>query len=216
MNDADPRVKRTRRLILDAFQSLLLEKGFHAISVQDIAGRATVNRATFYAHFVDKRDLLDHQISAWFQDVLGRRQLNATPFTVDNLHRLIITVLEAMAEFHGHCSPPHDDLDSSIEARARQQLFEFLRAWLATVQPVDGREPVSADTTASVLSWAIFGAAIEWSRSPADVSADDRARQVVTLLTRGLGHVMNVPGLPRKPANGGNANLAGRQPSVHH
>jgi AcrR family transcriptional regulator len=210
MNDADPRVKRTRKLILDAFQSLLMEKAFHAITVQDIADRATLNRATFYAHFVDKRDLLDNQISAWFQELLSRRQLKATPFTLDNLRRLIVSVLEALAEIHGHCSPPHDDLDSSIEAKARQQLCAFLRAWLATVQQIDGREPVSAETTASVLSWAIFGAAIEWSRSPANVSADDRARQVVTLLTRGLGHVLNVPGLPRKPANGGNAREATR------
>jgi AcrR family transcriptional regulator len=208
MNNADPRVKRTRKLILDAFQSLLVEKGFNAISVQDIADRATVNRATFYAHFVDKRDLLDHLIGAWFQELLSRRQLNATPFTLDNLRRLVVTVMESMAEIHGHCSPPHDDLDSSIEAKARQQLFEFLRNWLVTLQPVDGREPVSADTTASVVSWAIFGAAIEWSRNPANVSADDRARQVVTLLTRGVGHVMNVPGLARKSANGGSAREA--------
>ncbi|HLZ09396.1 MAG TPA: hypothetical protein VKT80_12450, partial [Chloroflexota bacterium] len=99
----------------------------------------------------------------------------------------------------------HDDLDSSIEAKARLQLFEFLRAWLATVEPVEGREPVSADTTASVLSWAIFGAAMEWSRSRGDVSADERARQVVTLLTRGLGHVVNLPGPQRKSANGASA-----------
>ena len=47
----DPRVTRTRKLIRDSLTSLLAEKSFESISVQDIAERATVNRATFYAHF---------------------------------------------------------------------------------------------------------------------------------------------------------------------
>ena len=44
----DPRVKRTRQLLLQAFWALLEEKqNIHSISVQEIAERATVNRATF-------------------------------------------------------------------------------------------------------------------------------------------------------------------------
>lgn len=208
MNDADPRVKRTRKLILEAFVSLLQEKGFHSVSVQDIAARATVNRATFYAHFVDKYDLLDQMVGEWFREVLSRRQLNATPFTFDNLHRLIVTVLEAMAEFHGHCLPPHQDLDSSIEARVQRELHEFLRSWLARLPPADGGDHVAAEATASVLGWAIFGAAVDWSQNPANVPADERARQIVALLTRGLAHVVSVPGLPRKQINGTNVREA--------
>lgn len=38
--------------------ALILEKGFDAVTVQDIADRANVSRATFYLHFKDKDDLL--------------------------------------------------------------------------------------------------------------------------------------------------------------
>ena len=55
----DPRVKRTRKLINQAFFDLMNEKGFQAITVQDITDRAEVNRATFYAHYEDKYDLLE-------------------------------------------------------------------------------------------------------------------------------------------------------------
>jgi AcrR family transcriptional regulator len=41
MNEADPRVRRTRKLIVDAFLALLAERGFRAVNVQDIAERAT-------------------------------------------------------------------------------------------------------------------------------------------------------------------------------
>jgi len=54
-NSSDPRVQRTRQLLLDAFMALVQEKHtIHSISIQEIAMRATVNRATFYAHFEDK------------------------------------------------------------------------------------------------------------------------------------------------------------------
>ena len=49
----DPRVKRTRTLLEQAFMDLIQEEGFQGVTVQDIAERAGVNRATFYAHFAD-------------------------------------------------------------------------------------------------------------------------------------------------------------------
>ena len=63
----DPRVKRTRGLILGAFESLLAEKNFESISVQDVTEKAQINRATFYAHFEDKYALLNYSITQMFR-----------------------------------------------------------------------------------------------------------------------------------------------------
>ena len=54
----DRRVQRTRQLLQDALRALILEKGYDAITVQDVIDRANVGRATFYAHFQDKEELL--------------------------------------------------------------------------------------------------------------------------------------------------------------
>src|SRR5258707_15719817 len=54
----DRRIRRTRRLLRDGLLALVLEKGYDQITVQDILERADVGRATFYAHFRDKDDLL--------------------------------------------------------------------------------------------------------------------------------------------------------------
>jgi AcrR family transcriptional regulator len=55
LHEADPRVKRTRQLLLQAFTAVLAEKrSIPSITIRDITQRATVNRATFYAHFEDK------------------------------------------------------------------------------------------------------------------------------------------------------------------
>jgi AcrR family transcriptional regulator len=61
----DRRVRRTRELLRSAFLSLILEKGYDRITVQDILDRADVGRSTFYAHYRDKEDLLH----AGFEDI---------------------------------------------------------------------------------------------------------------------------------------------------
>ena len=54
----DRRTRRTRQLLRDTFVTLLKEKRYEDISVQDIIERADVARSTFYVHYVDKEDLL--------------------------------------------------------------------------------------------------------------------------------------------------------------
>jgi AcrR family transcriptional regulator len=54
----DRRIQRTRGLLQEALVELILEKGYEAITIQDILDRANVGRSTFYEHFYDKDDLL--------------------------------------------------------------------------------------------------------------------------------------------------------------
>jgi len=60
----DPRVLRTRRLLQDALLALARERTFDAISVADVADRATVNRSTFYQHYPDTDTLLADALDA--------------------------------------------------------------------------------------------------------------------------------------------------------
>ncbi|MBK5480848.1 TetR/AcrR family transcriptional regulator [Peribacillus sp. TH16] len=59
----DPRVLRTRRLLIASFITVAQVKEFKDITIKEITDEATVNRATFYVHFIDKYDLLDAVIS---------------------------------------------------------------------------------------------------------------------------------------------------------
>jgi AcrR family transcriptional regulator len=54
----DRRVQRTRENLRAALMALIEERGFEALSVQEIIDRANVGRATFYAHYESKEDLL--------------------------------------------------------------------------------------------------------------------------------------------------------------
>lgn len=54
----DRRQRKTREAIFTAFTQLLSQKPYHRITVGDIIERADIGRATFYAHFETKDDLL--------------------------------------------------------------------------------------------------------------------------------------------------------------
>lgn len=54
----DRRVRRSRRAMRSALVELALEKGFGAVTIDEVAARADVARATFYAHYRDKEELL--------------------------------------------------------------------------------------------------------------------------------------------------------------
>jgi AcrR family transcriptional regulator len=50
----DRRIQRTRKALQDALLALILEKGYEAVTIQDVIDRANVGRSTFYLHFQDK------------------------------------------------------------------------------------------------------------------------------------------------------------------
>lgn len=64
--DGDRRVRRTQRALKEAFVSLVLEHGYEKVSIEEIITRADVARATFYAHYGHKEDLL----TAVFSDLV--------------------------------------------------------------------------------------------------------------------------------------------------
>ncbi|MBO5525456.1 MAG: TetR/AcrR family transcriptional regulator [Clostridia bacterium] len=65
----DKRKHRTQKLIKEAFSSLIIEKRYSAITVQDILDAAEIGRATFYAHFKSKEEVLDSICADIFEHV---------------------------------------------------------------------------------------------------------------------------------------------------
>ncbi len=75
----DRRVRRTRKLLHDAFLELVIENGYEKTTIQDILDRADVGRSTFYVHFRDKEALLTASFDG-MRDQL-KRELAEIPAT---------------------------------------------------------------------------------------------------------------------------------------
>ncbi len=191
----DPRIKRTRKMIEQAFAELIKEKGFQNLSVQDITGHAGINRATFYAHFADKYELLDHAIQQDFRMEIEKRMLNACHFSMDNLRILVIAVCEFVDGTHGHCPLSEQHFQSLVEAQVRTQIYSLINHWLDGMPATehnpllasDGIIPQTRERAATAASWALYGLASEWSRAKRMPPIEEYADQVLPLLAANLG-----------------------------
>jgi AcrR family transcriptional regulator len=187
VNGSDPRVQRTRQLLLQAFMALVQEKqNIHSISVQEIATQATVNRATFYAHFEDKYALVESWMREKFQRTLARQLPPTCTLQRETLHTLILTVFDFLARGRRYAKPSNRQFFPLFERALQQELYALLLRWLKQV-PAEFPLPEEAlETTAQVISWAIFGPAAQWSRGERTISKDVMTHHVLAVVIAGL------------------------------
>lgn len=181
----DLRILRTRRLLVQAMAELLEEKDLQSVTISDIAERAMINRATFYAHFADKYDLFAYIVRDFFQGILEAEVSDTAEFNRDNLEKLTLSTISAVSQLHNNCTPgPRDQVQPMIETELQQQLYEFVLGWLEN-DGYEGRVG-NPEIAASVISWSLFGTAMQHRQDFSDQTAEALAAQTVILLVGGL------------------------------
>ncbi|NOH12929.1 MAG: TetR/AcrR family transcriptional regulator [Chloroflexi bacterium] len=181
----DPRVKRTRKLLTDAFEELVQEKSLHAITVQDIAERATVNRATFYAHFDDKYALMDHLVASSYRETVKNKLADACGFSHENLALLIEATCEFLSRYTSSCHPSDEKYRPLIETQIQAQIKGLLSRWLEEHTNENGPSNIDIEITSTVYSWAIFGAGMQWAQHSNGSTLEDYSADVVSLILDG-------------------------------
>ncbi|HJZ48229.1 MAG TPA: TetR family transcriptional regulator [Roseiflexaceae bacterium] len=181
----DPRITRTRKLLVDAFMGLLAEKDFEAITVQDIAARATVNRATFYDHFVDKYAMLDELTREGFTQMLHQRTGTRSGSAEDQLRHLFLAVCDYLRLLHSHCE--HGALfDSLAEAQIKAQLREQVRAAMLDRSAPRTHSHARLELLTTIISWGIYGAALEWSQRMGGLEAEAFVEEALPLIAASI------------------------------
>jgi AcrR family transcriptional regulator len=192
-NSSDPRVQRTHQLLLDAFMALVQEKrNIHSISIQEIASRATVNRATFYAHFEDKYAIMADWSREKFQRALVHQLPASSTLQRETLHRLILAVFDFMALSRRYHRPSNRQFELLYEMVSQQELYDLLLRWLQQVPSEIPLPEETIETTAQAISWAIFGPAAQWSRGDQSISKEVMAHHVLAIVVAGLSPVVTV------------------------
>jgi AcrR family transcriptional regulator len=194
VNGIDPRVKRTRDLLLHALIDLAAEKDIRSIRVQDIAERATVNRATFYAHYRDKDALLDAAFRGRTREMLAEKLSPTSPLTTDNLRLLFRVVCDILNNTVRRCPRSLGEDHRQLKKEAvQEELQAFLLEWLRQGLPNKSSQGFPLEMLAAFMSWSLFGASVEWASEPTKFSQDVIAAQVVDLLVEGIGNAIPLP-----------------------
>ena len=121
---ADRRVQRTRQLLHKALIELVQEKGFDAITIQDITERANLGRTTFYLHYPGKEELmLDHH--ATVAEMMGLKQLTRTELLADEPPPGLVRLLLVAAE-------DRKFYDAIMKARTAELILRGIRAQMMT------------------------------------------------------------------------------------
>jgi AcrR family transcriptional regulator len=173
----DPRIRRTRQLLQQALEKLLEAKEFENISVQDITGAATLNRATFYDHYADKFALLECVVGSRFHELLAQRQVQFDTTCGSALKAIVLAVCDYLARMQrSNCNwrlEPH--MESAIIAVVRRMFLDGLKRPPENV--------ISPEMIAATASWAIYGAAKEWAQTPDRRPSEEIAETVAMLVS---------------------------------
>jgi AcrR family transcriptional regulator len=172
----DPRIRRTRQLLQEALRKLLEQKEFDKISVQDITDAATVNRATFYAHYEDKFALLGELIRVTFLDLLAQR---GAKFDGGCFHVIILAVCDYLSELQKSHSFNQRQFEPFVEATVIDQIRIVL---LDGFQRHPVERSIPAEMIAATASWAIYGAVKQWINTADRDSAEEFVMVAVELV----------------------------------
>jgi AcrR family transcriptional regulator len=182
----DPRIRRTRQLLQDALKRLLEEKEFDKISVQDITEAATLNRATFYAHYSDKFALLGELIRVSFLQMLQQRNARFDGTCSSAFQVILLAVCDYLIEVQKSLSSRQHQFEPFVEATVIDQIRLVLLDGFRQ-HPTDRRIP--AEMIAATASWAIYGAVKQWvntaNREPAEEFVRVAVELVQPILTSG-------------------------------
>ena len=87
---------RSRKLIVEALADLLTEKPLDKITVTDVVSRADINRGTFYAHYRDIPDVVDHLIQETFSVI--RDAMFGKPETPEGIGYTLLSTIQTILE----------------------------------------------------------------------------------------------------------------------
>ena len=172
----DRRIERTQQLLHRALMALVQEKGFESVTVQEIIDRANVGRATFYAHFASKGDLLASGIERLSATLKERqRQAAATAggddiqlfafsrelFTHANEHR---AVFRAMVGKHS---------GAVVQQLLHKMLVDLVREEVKRHVRERGANGTPTEAIAQFIGGGLFGLLIWWGNGKMRMPIDE-------------------------------------------
>lgn len=187
-NAVDLRVRRTQKMLQEAFIELVVEAGFEAITVQMLSERAMINRATFYRHYNDKFDLAEKVYIHLTNEHMATVVAEAPQSPLDGW-RLLFEHCGRYAEFYLALLSGMPRFQEQVRDGIEQQTYAILK----TAGLDDAKTTLPLPVILRYLALAQMGLVQWWLEEGQPVSATEMAGYLWELHQRGPFYHFQLP-----------------------
>ncbi|MEK8130604.1 TetR/AcrR family transcriptional regulator [Paenibacillus filicis] len=185
----DLRILRTKQSIRTAFFELIQEKGYEAITIQDIANRAMINRNTFYLHYENKPDLLHTCMDGLLsevKDVIVQCPISMKPYRISKVETVMQAILEHISRNTSFYYAMF--IDENRIYPFREKMETIIKDKLSEgVNPAAGKSPlaISQELLLEYLVSSFMGVIIWWIKNDQPLSTSEVSSQFSKLVAYG-------------------------------
>ncbi len=177
---------RSKRMIISALADLLQEKPLDKITVTDVVNRAQINRGTFYAHFSDIPDVINHLIMEIFSTIEQAISEEPKQFC-DIPHVLLQRIQSFLEEDMDFCRKV---LNSSASAMMQEQLIQFVLDYMLQLEPVYGfGDHRLYELTIRFCAGGVGNLYRDWFAGKIDISLDQLTLEAEKMLSYVIGSI---------------------------
>lgn len=181
--------KKTKQLIQKSFIQILEKKSFESITIGDITKHAQINRGTFYLHFQDKFDLLDHIEQQLFAD-LGHH-IDELQSSYSSIHKFekrqehLATSLFSFIEMHSSILKIFlsDHGRVGFHIRFRDAFSEKVRFNLEKNESINANLNVQMEYFLSFITSAFLGLIEQWVQNGLDKTPQEMTSLYIDIIS---------------------------------
>jgi AcrR family transcriptional regulator len=188
----DRRVTRTHQMLRDALFALIEEQGYDMLSIQDITERANIGRATFYAHYSDKEQLLLASVKELLADMHQHMPLLSTADVLEKQQSLSVFVFRHVME-HAHIYRAllNERGASIVLVRLRADTGKSIEALISSVL-AEARFTLPLDLVADYCAASLWALVQWWLKNDFPLSVEEMGQLYWKLINQGLIQTLGV------------------------
>jgi AcrR family transcriptional regulator len=189
LNRHQRRKIRTRKQLEQATKELIVEKGFEALTIQDIVDRADLGRGTFYLHFQDKEEAVWSMIERNLREEDNFAQPKADEPVPEN------PLLSVLAAIFRHADQHRDLYKVMLGSKGSAALTNKVQDWLAAdftkeiehFSLAPNHKSVPLNISSQIITGALTRLILWWLNTENEYSSEQMAALFYQSLASGMG-----------------------------
>ena len=172
---------RSKRMIIAALADLLQEKPLDKITVTDVVNRAQINRGTFYAHYSDIPDVINHLIMSIFSTI--EQAISEEPKQFSDIpHVLLQRIQSFLEEDMEFCKKV---MNSGAAAMMQERLIQFVMDYMLQQEHVYGfGDHQLYELTIRFCAGGLGNLYRDWFSGKIDITLDELTQEAENMLYR--------------------------------